>query len=163
MPRIRCPPCECGHGAGFHENHAAPECIRCECPRYVDPNPFAEKVHELCREADLAKRKGPIGPVVIDANTGKRMFADDFFVNVNGEFFVCWLEVGLLHGTAYIRRNLNVVDESVETYRDSGMVMFSYRTSAKRPAKLGPVEQVPLVVRWTHPSFFGRRVAFFPS
>lgn len=158
MPIIRTPPCECGHGGAVHEQHArAPGCISCDCAGYVDANPYAEQVRARHRAGKSAS------PLVIDANTGERMYADGFFTNVNGEVFVCWLEVGLLSGHALIRRNLNSALHEVRIDVPGYGPATTVRKLGRRPANLGPVERVPLVVRYTHPGFFGQRVAIYPS
>ncbi len=166
MPRIRTPYCECGHIGARHEPYVACRGLapddsgptqQCPCTKYVDANPsFADAIH---RDNRLRTERPP----VIDANTGERLYPDTFITNVNGEFLVCWLDVGLLSGTAYIRRNTNTVIQMRRMNLPDFGEVETNRYVGRRPARLGPVERVALQVRWTHPSFFGQRVAFFPS
>jgi hypothetical protein len=70
---------------------------------------------------------------VIDANTGRELFAPMRFVNVMGIVDVDKIVPGLFRASARIR-----IDG-------------------------GPWRWVPLQVRWTHPGFFLQHVAFLPS
>lgn len=71
--------------------------------------------------------------LIIDANTGRKVQRGDRFRNVCGLIHVLDVRVGLFSGHAILS-----IDD-------------------------GPPQRVPLMVRWTHPSFFLRRVAFIPS
>lgn len=73
---------------------------------------------------------------IIDANSGAEVAVGDEFENVHGRHQLLSVQEKLLSAEATF---VTVDEEGVQ------LVM------------------VPLQVRWTHPSFFGRKVAFIPS
>ncbi len=75
---------------------------------------------------------------IIDANTGKEVRVGDTFENVNGAHQLLSVDEGLFNATA------------------SFVVQQSRRHAPELVC-------MPLQVRYTHPSFFLRKVAFIPS
>jgi hypothetical protein len=82
---------------------------------------------------------------VIDSRSGEPMTIGTPVVYPDGErVTILEIEPGILRARARAQM----------TYRDHGAVGAPLVTKE---------EWVPLAVRWTHPAFFGRHVAFFPS
>lgn len=75
---------------------------------------------------------------IIDANTGKEVKVGDTFTNVNGIHQLLHVDENLFTATAAFLRQVHPRAEPELVY-------------------------VPLQVRYTHPSFFGRKVGFIPS
>ena len=75
---------------------------------------------------------------IIDVNSGNEVKVGGTFYNVNGYHQLL----------------------SVEEHFFSASAMFVSQLTARHAPEL---VNVPLQVRFTHPSFFGRKVAFIPS
>ncbi len=72
--------------------------------------------------------------LVIDANTGQQLIEGCNYRNVNGYFGVIKIKPGWFTASIVIRK--------------SGQTLF---------------KEIPLQVRWTHPKYFLKHVAFLPS
>lgn len=83
---------------------------------------------------------------ILDANTGQEIRRDEPFRNINGVLVLLRTDIGLLKGRALVKH----LDPKIDDFFGP-------------PRQRGAVEWVPLVIRYTHPSFFMQKVAFLPS
>lgn len=86
--------------------------------------------------------------IIIDANTGHKLVKGKAFTNVNGTFVILETED---NG----RGKARVLSKRLEHNPDG--------LTCDYDPPLGTTQWVPLVVRYTHPAFFLRRVGFYPS